>query len=119
MDAASSATVANRVARESCAWLLRKASAPRRLLAINSLAVYATSRNTANRKYDDGKVDSESREGRTDWPNATAERPTAKRPGPLPAKRLLTIMASTKLEDSALRGRATTRAIPQATTGSP
>ena len=46
-----------------------------------------------------------------------AERPTAKRPGPLPAKRLLMIMASTKLEDSALRGRATIRAIPQAITG--
>src|ERR1700727_2225427 len=117
MDAASSATVANRVARESCAWLLRKASSLRRLLSINSLAVYATTRNTANRKYDEGEVDSESREGRTDWPNATADRQTAKRPGPLPAKRLLTIMASTKLEDAALSGRGTTRAIPPAASG--
>jgi hypothetical protein len=48
---------------------------------------------------------------------ATAERPTAKSPGPLPAKRQLMIMASTKLEDSALRGRPTITAIPQAITG--
>jgi hypothetical protein len=58
-------------------------------------------------------------DGRKKTSKAIAESKTARRPGPLPPKRLLTITASTKHEDSAFRGPARSRAIPQAITATP
>jgi len=64
-------------------------------------------------------LDSLRGDGRKKRSKAIAESPTARRPGPLPPKRLLTMTASTKHEDSAFRGRAISRAIPQAITATP
>jgi hypothetical protein len=86
------------------------------LFSINWLAVRVTARNTPNRKKDDGGLDSKRGGLRKKTSKAIKESATARRPGPRPPKRLLTMTASTNDEDSAFRGRAIISAAPQAMT---
>src|SRR5258708_21133901 len=99
--------------------MVGKGSSLRFLGSINWFAARATRRNTPNRKNDEGALDRERGDGRKKRSKAIAESKTARRPGPLPPKSLLTITASTKQEDSALRGRPMIRSIPQVIQATP